>query len=207
MNPVRKKILDGIGRFLGKWDTTWLGIHIQGSRTTIRSQRYASRLGNPTLMVCGEIKILGENCISVGDRTRIEKGCAITAWKRTPDGSEHTPSITIGKECSFGEYNHITSTNKIEIGDHLLTGRWVTITDNSHGDAELETLKQSPIMRPIISKGPVMIGNNVWIGDKATILPGVTIGDGAVIAANSVVTKDVEPYTVVAGNPAKAIRG
>ena len=206
MNPLRKKILDGIGRFLGKWDTTWFGKHIKGNRSTICSQRYAWRLGNPTLMVCGEIKILGEDCISVGDRTRIEKGCAITAWKRTPDGGEHTPSITIGKDCSFGEYNHITSTNKIEIGDHLLTGRWVTITDNSHGDAELGMLKQSPIMRPVVSKGPVIIGVNVWIGDKATILPGVTIGDGAVIAANSVVTKDVDSYCIVAGNPARVVK-
>ena len=47
----------------------------------------------------------------------------------------------------------------------------------------------------------VIIGNNVWIGDKATILPGVKIGDGCIIAANTVVTKDVPPYSVVAGNP------
>ena len=51
----------------------------------------------------------------------------------------------------------------------------------------------------------VVIGENVWIGDKATILPGVSIGDGAVIGANAVVTKDVPPYSVVVGNPAKII--
>ncbi len=55
------------------------------------------------------------------------------------------------------------------------------------------------------SKGEVVIGDDVWIGDKATILPGVTIGKGAVIAANSVVTKNVKPYTIVAGIPAKEI--
>ena len=112
----------------------------------------------------------------------------------------------IGKDCCFGEYNHITSTNKIVIGDNLLTGRWVTITDNSHGDTDYETLQMPPLMRLVTSKGPVIIGNNVWIGDKATILPNVTIGDGAVIAANSVVTKDVPAYSVVAGNPAKVIK-
>ena len=53
---------------------------------------------------------------------------------------------------------------------------------------------------------PVVIGNDVWIGSRVTILPGVTIGDGAVIGASSVVTKDVEPYTVVAGNPAEIIK-
>ena len=65
---------------------------------------------------------------------------------------------------------------------------------------------QDPLKRPIVSKGPVRIGDNVWIGDKATILPNVSIGNGAIIAANAVVTKDVPPYSVAAGNPAKIIK-
>lgn len=56
------------------------------------------------------------------------------------------------------------------------------------------------------SKGDVSIGNDVWIGDSCTIMSGVTIGDGAIIAANSHVVKDVEPYSIVGGNPAKFIR-
>jgi len=57
-----------------------------------------------------------------------------------------------------------------------------------------------------VNKGNTHIGNDVWIGNGATILPGITIGNGAIIGANSVVTKDVAPYTIVAGNPAKVIR-
>lgn len=57
-----------------------------------------------------------------------------------------------------------------------------------------------------INKGDTIIGNDVWIGYNATILPGVTVGDGAIIGANSTVTKNVAPYTIVAGNPAKVIR-
>jgi virginiamycin A acetyltransferase len=57
-----------------------------------------------------------------------------------------------------------------------------------------------------MSKGDVIIGNDVWIGINATILSGVTIGDGAIIAANAVVTKNVEPYAIVGGNPAKTIK-
>ena len=57
-----------------------------------------------------------------------------------------------------------------------------------------------------MSKGDVIIGKNVWIGDKVTILPNVKIGDGVVIGANSVVTKDIPPCSVVAGNPAKIIK-
>ena len=164
------------------------------------------RLHNPNLYVSGDVTIIGEQNISVGSGSRIEKGCVLTAWDKTLDGGNHQPSIVIGNNVSIGEYNHITSTNKIQIGDNLLTGRWVTITDNSHGETDIESLKTSPAIRQVVSKGPVIIGNNVWIGDKATILPGVTIGDGAVVAANAVVTKDVPVYTVVAGNPAQIIK-
>ena len=82
----------------------------------------------------------------------------------------------------------------------------MTISDNNHGSTDFDTLHELPANRKLYTKGPVIIGNNVWIGDKATILGGVTIGDGAVIAANSVVTKDVPAYSVVGGNPAKIIK-
>lgn len=63
-----------------------------------------------------------------------------------------------------------------------------------------------PAMRDLPLKGDTVIGNDVWIGQNATILPGVYIGNGAIIGAESVVSKDVEAYTIVAGNPAKFIR-
>ena len=94
----------------------------------------------------------------------------------------------------------------MRIGKNLLTGRWVTITDNAHGTTNLCDVQVAPATRKLYSKGDVIIGNDVWIGDKATILPGVTIGNGAIIAANAVVTKDVPAYTVVGGNPAKIIK-
>ena len=58
----------------------------------------------------------------------------------------------------------------------------------------------------MVSKGPVIIGDNVWVGEKATIVANIKIGQGCVIAANSVVTKDVPPYCVVAGCPAKIVK-
>ena len=141
--------------------------------------------------------------IQIGNNTSFGKDLYLTAWGGI---SNSDPNLSIGNNCSFGAYNHITCANKITIGDSLLTGKWVTITDNSHGETDKDTLGMRPQKRPITSKGPVVIGNNVWIGDKATILPGVTIGDGAVIAANAVVTKDVPAYSVVGGNPAKVIK-
>jgi acetyltransferase-like isoleucine patch superfamily enzyme len=63
-----------------------------------------------------------------------------------------------------------------------------------------------PMMRPLISKGKVIIGDNVWIGEGAMILPNVHIGEGAIIAANSVVTKDIPAYSIAVGIPAKIIK-
>lgn len=150
-------------------------------------------------------KLLGGNYISVGRKTSFGKYCVLTAWDKY-EGELFMPKISIGKECSFGEYNHITSINKISIGNNVLTGRWVTITDNSHGKTDLISLKKPPIKRRLFSKGEVVIGDNVWIGDKVTILPGVHIGEGSIVAANAVVTKNIPAFSLVAGNPAKIIK-
>ncbi len=149
--------------------------------------------------------IVGNDCIYMGDYCRFGKG-AILAAHKLHNGHKFTPEITIGNNCDFGDYTHITCINKILIGNNLLTGRFVLISDNSHGKAALEDMKESPNERILHSKGPIIIGDNVWIGDKASILSNVKIGDGAIIGANSVVTKDVPPYSVVAGIPAKIIR-
>lgn len=118
---------------------------------------------------------------------------------------EH-PEIFIGNGVSIGAFNHITCTNRIVFGDGVLTGKFVTITDNSHGNTDNASLHIRPNDRDVVSKGPVIIGKNVWIGDKATILPGVTVGEGAVVAANAVVTKDVPAFSVVGGNPARILK-
>lgn len=109
------------------------------------------------------------------------------------------PEIEICSGCKFGTWDHITGNNRIEIGAGCVTGKWVTITDNSYGTTDYETLLKPPAERLLYSKGPVIIGKNVWIGDKATVLPGVTIGDSAVIAANAVVTKDIRHIALPRG--------
>lgn len=141
---------------------------------------------------------IGSNCV-FGDH------CMLSAWDKY-NGETYTPHVEIGNNCSFGFCNHITCCNSIKIGEGVLTGMYVIISDNSHGEIKRDVLDTPPLKRPLYSKGEVVIGNNVWIGDKVAILAGVHVGDGAIIAANAVVTKDVPSYTIVAGVPAKTIK-
>lgn len=173
-----------------------------GMRTLLMRKKFRSCSKNAQL--CGFRRLIGAKYISIGV-SKIGKDVILTAYDRA-SGYIFTPEIIIGDNCNIGEYCHITAIHSIVIGNGVLTGRWVTITDNSHGQTTYQNLQLPPLKRQPFSKGKVIIGNNVWIGDKATILPGVTIGDGAIIGAGSVVTKDVPPFSVVVGNPAKIIK-
>lgn len=151
------------------------------------------------------ISLIGEKYITIGNNTTFRKLCILTAHS-CYQNEKFNPRIKIGNNCVFGQHNHITAINEIIIGNGVLTGSWVTITDNSHGKTDFNSLTELPINRKLFSKGKVIIGDNVWIGDKVTILPNVTIGKGVIIAANSVVTKDIPNYCVVGGIPAIIIK-
>lgn len=121
-------------------------------------------------------------------------------------------SISIGKRTFIGCSNLICA-EKIVIGDDVLIAWGCNIVDhNSHSiffhermDDVKKWLKCEKDWTNVIHK-PIIIKNNAWIGFNSIILKGVTIGEGAIIGAGSVVTKDVPPYTIVAGNPARIIR-
>jgi acetyltransferase-like isoleucine patch superfamily enzyme len=161
----------------------------------------------------GRTSVIGKDCflsggryIEIGEHTHIGRHGVIICWNENIKEQKISPQIKIGNSCSIGEYCHITSSNSIIIGDGVLTGRRVTITDNSHGALLKDERDVMPSKRNIHSKGCVVIEDNVWIGDKVTILAKVRIGKGAIIAANSVVTKDVLEYTIVAGVPAMEVK-
>lgn len=148
----------------------------------------------------------GPEYMELGDNVWIGKGVQILAVAKSSSGQTFTPRIILGHNTSIGDYSHITCVNEIRFGNNILLGKSVTITDNSHGASLPELIDIPPIKRPLDSKGPVIIEDNVWIGEKATILPGVHIGYGAIIGAGSVVTKDVPPRAVIGGNPARIIK-
>ncbi len=151
------------------------------------------------------ISLIGAQYISFGDNVYIGKNMVLTAWDKHGNQT-FTPEIVIGNNTQIGRDCHITAIDSIKIGDNVLMGMKITITDNSHGKAEFIDLKSSPSERHLYSRGEVVVGNSVWIGDKATILPGVKIGENSIIGANSVVTKDVPRNCVVVGNPARIIK-
>ena len=109
-----------------------------------------------------------------------------------------------GKNISFGNNVFINSNchfqdqSGITIGDGVMIGHNVVLATATHDLAPSKSRK--------LHYKPIVIGDNVWIGSNSVILQGVTIGEWAVVAAGAVVTKDVEPYTVVGGIPAKFIR-
>ena len=122
------------------------------------------------------------------------------------EGQTFSPKITIGNNVSMGNDNHIGCIDEIKIGNNCLFGSRIYITDHDHGDTTLEALQLPPEKRKLVSKGAVIINDNVWIGDGVAILSGVTIGKNSIVATNAVVTKDVPANTVVGGIPAKIIK-
>lgn len=166
---------------------------------------YALGCVGENLYFAGHARIGGGKYINIGSRTKFGEHAMLSAWDFY-NGIKYTPQINIGENCSFGYSVHITCCNKITVGNNVLTGMNVIISDNSHGSIDFQALATPPLKRPLVSKGEVVIGNNVWIGDKVAILAGVHIGNGAIIAANAVVTKDVPANCVAGGVPAKIIK-
>ena len=149
-------------------------------------------------------ELKGEQYISIGNYCQIRHQVRLTAIDRYKK-QHFSPKIMLGDNSSIGSNSHITAINCIKIGNNVRMGDNILITDNSHGLSDLKQMDLAPNYRPLYSKGPVVIEDNVWIGEKSSILPGVHIGQGSIIGANSVVTKDIPAYSVVVGSPMKII--
>ncbi len=151
------------------------------------------------------VRVTGGKYMRIGRNFRAGEGLNLQAWDRFA-GECFQPELTIGDDVVLTDYVQISCAHKVAIGNRVLVGQSVYISDNTHGNVDYETLQLPPMERPLVSKGPVIIEDDVWIGRCATILSGVRIGKRAVIGAGAVVTKDVPEYCVAAGVPAKVIR-
>jgi acetyltransferase-like isoleucine patch superfamily enzyme len=151
----------------------------------------------------------GNNCV-IKNKGRIEIGDRVLL-NSCPGGDifrtgllTHNKKavIKIGSDCNLnGTFIH--SRTKVVIGDYCLFGPGVIILDNDSHNTSI-----APLVRRAgeVNEAPVIIGKNVWVGMRSIIMKGVHLGDNSIIAAGSVVTRDVSPNSVVGGNPAKLIR-
>ncbi len=141
----------------------------------------------------GRVHVSGTADIKLGQRCRLGMDVEL----RTIE----TGRIQIGEDTRLNRGCTLTSYAQILIGDFTIIGEFVSIRDANHGLARGEPMRYQPHTVEEIN-----IGRDVWIGRGSCILPGVTIGEGAVIGANSVVTKDVPDFGIAAGVPARVIK-
>ena len=166
-------------------------------------------------LACGRLRarVLAIRGANVGAKTSIGPRCIV----RRPHGlrigerallepevyikiMEDTALLEIGDHAFIGRGVEFDLMQKISIGNHALIAPRCFITDHTHGVSATARIDEQQCVA-----GPVVIGNDVWLGAGTVVLLGVTIGDGAVVGANSVVTKDVAPMTIVAGAPARLL--
>ena len=143
--------------------------------------------------------------ISIGEGFAAMYNLRIEAWDEYRE-QKFSPEIIIGNNVIVNTDVHIGCINKVVIGNGVLMASRIYISDHSHGHIGESELVIPPTERKLFSKGPIIIKDNVWIGEGVCIMPGVTIGENSIIGANAVVTKDVPPNVVAAGIPAKIIK-
>ena len=114
----------------------------------------------------------------------------------------HEGHLGIGDKTVFGSNNVVNCYLDVEIGAECIFADWIYLTDFDHRFEEPDV----PIRSQGIDTSPVRIGDGVWIGEKATILRGVTVGEGAVIGSHALVTADVPPGAIVGGVPARVLK-
>jgi acetyltransferase-like isoleucine patch superfamily enzyme len=189
-----RELLDQIRIYRRK--TAFLAPH-RSARNLVRTEwEFLRRRAHVTWPLYGPVLLpLREGRLQIGRNTSILAGC----WFSIPGQA----TLTIGRNCYVNLGVTIHAFGSIEIGDFTAIGSYSFISDSTHriDDPGIPFLEQG-----MVPARPVVIGSNVWVGVGCAIMPGVHIGDGALVGAHSVVTRDVAAFTVVAGAPARVIR-
>ncbi|NBK98960.1 MAG: acetyltransferase [Erysipelotrichia bacterium] len=148
--------------------------------------------------------VRGRRYMNLGKRLTTGVGCRLDAFPSEPKVVLH-----VGNDVQINDYVHIGAIHSVTIKDRVLIASKVFITDHNHGSYGSDAIHTSPLIPPIervLSSAAVLIEEDVWIGEFVSILPGVTIGKGSIIGTMSVVTKDIPPYSIALGSPAKVIK-
>lgn len=173
----------------------------------LRNRMLAGKLGVRQFDIGPRAYLRGLARISMGEDFSAGEGLWLEAITRYRD-ERFNPKLVIGNHVRISHWSHIACTHSVIIGDHVLIGSKVIITDHNHGffGSDSTSPITPPAQRPLDRDQFVIIGANVWLGDGVVVCPGVTMGEGSVAGANAVVTTDVPAFTMVAGVPARPIR-
>lgn len=148
-----------------------------------------AHIGRGTVIV-RPLFLQGVDRIRIGEEVIVRDG----AWLAC-EGAQ--ARLTVGSQCYIGHRSHLHSIDPVTIGDRCVMADNVFVASTDHGRLDRHAVHGT---------GPITIGNDVFLGQNAVVLGGVTIGDGATIAAGAVVTNDVSPGAVVGGVPARPLR-
>ncbi len=153
----------------------------------------------PASHIDRSVQVLGWKQVRVGHHTVISEG----TWLNVNDRAVDSPAIVIGDNCYIGRRNFLSAGAVIKIGDYCFTGVNCNFLGADH-------VYSSPFV-PYVASGTtnntaIEIGPNCWLGAAVTVLKGVNIGYGSIVGAASVVTRDVPPFSILVGNPARVIR-
>jgi acetyltransferase-like isoleucine patch superfamily enzyme len=146
----------------------------------------------------------GKNYMSIESGFTTGVGCRLEAY---PVGENKV--LHIGKNVQINDYVHISAMENVTIGENVLIASKVFISDLNHGSYGTNDIHDSPDIPPDKRKlyaKPVIIEDNVWLGEFVSVLSGVTIGKGTIVGANSVVSKNLPPYVIAVGTPAKVVK-
>ena len=170
-----------------------------GKKCDIRCKRKIELLGSATIEDYCKIDALSKGGITIGNNFSLGRNSIIECTGVLRELGE---TLTIGNNVGIAANAFIAMRGKVEIGDNTIFGPNVSIHAENHVFKDFDI----PIRLQGATRKGIRIGKDCWIGSKATILDGVTIGNGVIVAAGAVVNKDVPDYAIVGGVPAKIIK-
>jgi acetyltransferase-like isoleucine patch superfamily enzyme len=151
-------------------------------------------------MLVPPARVDNPGCISIGDGVVVLEGSWLAV---VPQSGLPAPRLEIGARTHIGRHCHIACVGAVTIGEDVLTADHIFIADTYHGFEDTGT----PIMRqPMGAPRPVVVERGAFLGIRAIVLQGVTVGENAYVGAGAVVDRDVPPRTLVVGNPARPVR-
>lgn len=170
-----------------------------GSGVVIDSYRNLTIGMNSRIESYCVIGTIGKKCLVIGNNSSVGVFSRIVVSSGYQNLGEY---IVIGNNVGIGAYSNIGGSGGVSIGNNTIIGPYFSAHPENHNFELIDT----PIRLQGTTRKPIKIGEDCWLGAKVTVLAGVTIGKGSIVAAGAVVTKDIPEYSIAVGSPAKVIR-